>query len=87
MLNVLLRPLNRPQCLVKSGGEVHPCEIAANPKIGPFASYEENRESMLTVMRMHRNAANEIDGSCSGYLRSAVVESLDNMVALGGRYG
>ena len=38
-------------------------------------------------MRMHRNAANEIDGSCPGYLRSAVVETLDNMVALGERYG
>lgn len=42
---------------------------------------------MLTVMRMHRNAANEIDGSCPGYLRSATVESLDNMVALGERHG
>ena len=84
---MLLRPLNRPQCLVKSGGEVLPCEIAANPKIGTFASYEENRENMLTVMRMHRNAANEIDGSCPGYLRSAAVESLDDMVALGERYG
>ena len=42
---------------------------------------------MLTVMSMHRNAANEIDGSCPRYLRSAAVESLDNMVALGERYG
>ena len=62
-------------------------EIAANSKIGPFAGYEENRESMLEVMRMHRDAANEIDESCPEYLRSAAEESLDRMVTLGERYG
>jgi len=62
-------------------------EIAANPKIGPFAGYEENRESMLGVMRMHRDAANEIDESCPEYLLSAAEESLERMVALGERYG
>ena len=62
-------------------------EIAANPKIGPFAGYEENRESMLNVMRMHRDAANEIDESCPEYLRSAAGESLDRMVTLGERHG
>ena len=61
--------------------------IAANPKIGPFAGYEENRESMLEVMRMHRDAASEIDESCPDYLRSAAEESLDRMVTLGERYG
>ena len=62
-------------------------EIAANPRIGPFAGYEENRESMLGVMRMHRDAANEIDDSCPEYLFTAAEESLDRMVALGERYG
>ena len=62
-------------------------EIAANPKIGPFAGYEENRESMLKVMRMHRDAASEIDESCPEYLLHAAEESLDRMVSLGERYG
>ncbi len=62
-------------------------EIAANPKIGPFAGYEENRESMLKVMRMHRDAASEIDESCPEYLLHAAEESLDRMVSLGENYG
>ncbi len=62
-------------------------EIAANPKIGPFAGYEENRESMLKVMRMHRDAASEIDESCPEYLLCAAEESLNRMVSLGERYG
>jgi ribonucleoside-diphosphate reductase alpha chain len=62
-------------------------EIAANPRIGPFEGYEENRESMLDVMRMHRDAADEIDQSCPDYLLSAAKESLDRMVALGECHG
>ncbi len=62
-------------------------EIAANPKIGPFQGYEENRESMLNVMRMHQEAVSDIDETCPEYLRSAAEESLDRMVALGERYG
>ncbi|MXW84178.1 MAG: intein-containing adenosylcobalamin-dependent ribonucleoside-diphosphate reductase, partial [Rhodothermaceae bacterium] len=44
-------------------------------------------ESMLNVMRMHRDAADEIDNSCPGYLLSAAKESLDRMVALGESHG
>ncbi len=62
-------------------------EIAANPIIGPFEGYEENRESMLNVMRMHRDAADEIDQSCPDYLLSAAKESLDRMVTLGECHG
>lgn len=62
-------------------------EIAANPRIGPFEGYEENRESMLDVMRMHRDAADEIDQSCPDYLLSAAKESLDRMVTLGECHG
>jgi ribonucleoside-diphosphate reductase alpha chain len=35
--------------------------IAAN--LGPFAGYEKNREPMLDVMEMHRDAASDIDPS------------------------
>ncbi len=62
-------------------------EIAANPEIGPFEAFAENREPMLHVMRMHRDAVEEIDPSCPAYLRQAARESADRMVALGERYG
>ncbi len=62
-------------------------EIAANPRIGPFDGYAENRESMLNVMRMHRDAVDEIDQSCPDYLLSAARESLDRMVTLGEDHG
>ena len=62
-------------------------EIAANPRIGPFEGYEENRESMLNVMRMHRDAAGAIDPSCPDYLLSAAKDSLERMVTLGERHG
>ncbi len=62
-------------------------EIAANPRIGPFEGYAENRESMLDVMRMHRDAVDEIDQNCPDYLLSAAKESLDRMVTLGESHG
>jgi len=62
-------------------------EIAANPKIGVFEGYTENRESMLNVMKMHRDAANDIDQNCPDYLLDAAQESLDRMVRLGTKYG
>lgn len=62
-------------------------EIAANPQIGPFPGFEANREPMLDVMRMHRDAVAEIDASCPNYLRQAAQESADRMVALGEKHG
>ncbi len=62
-------------------------EIAANPRIGPFDGYSSNSDSMLNVMRMHRESAREIDASCPAYLKAAAVESADRMVALGERHG
>ena len=62
-------------------------EIAANKKIGPFAGFEKNREPMLDVMRMHRDAVADIDASCPAYLREAAQESADRMVALGEKHG
>ncbi len=39
--------------------------------VGPFAGYEANREPMLNVMQMHRDAVEQIDPSCQEYLRNA----------------
>ena len=62
-------------------------EIAANAAIGPFDGYEDNREPMLEVMRMHRDAVKDIHASCPAYLREAAQESADRMVALGEAHG
>ncbi|MDX1546198.1 MAG: vitamin B12-dependent ribonucleotide reductase [Rhodothermales bacterium] len=62
-------------------------EIAANPKIGPFDGFAENREPMLEVMQMHHDAVEDIHPSCPAYLRAAAEESADRMLALGQRHG
>ncbi|MCH7974943.1 MAG: vitamin B12-dependent ribonucleotide reductase [Bacteroidetes bacterium] len=62
-------------------------EIAANAAIGPFDGYEDNREPMLEVLRMHRDAVKDIHASCPAYLREAAQESADRMVALGEAHG
>jgi ribonucleoside-diphosphate reductase alpha chain len=62
-------------------------EIAGNPKIGPFAGFEKNREPMLEVMRMHQAAVEEIGDGCPEYLLEAARESAAGMVALGELHG
>ncbi len=61
-------------------------EMAASK--GTFRGYPENRDSMLGVMRLHRDAANAIDaGRAPRELRLAAIESWDRAVALGERHG
>jgi ribonucleoside-diphosphate reductase alpha chain len=62
-------------------------EIAANKKIGPFDGFAENREPFLEVMRMHRDAVNNIHASCPEHLLRAAHESAARMVELGEQYG
>jgi ribonucleoside-diphosphate reductase alpha chain len=68
-------------------GYARSAEIAANKKIGPFDGYAENEEPFLEVMRMHRDAVQDIDASCPEYLKEAAQESADRMVALGEQHG
>ncbi|MEM0961419.1 MAG: vitamin B12-dependent ribonucleotide reductase [Bacteroidota bacterium] len=68
-------------------GYARSAEIASNEKIGPFEGFADNREPMLEVMRMHRDAVAEIDASCPEYLRTAAQESADRMVELGEAHG
>ncbi len=61
-------------------------EMAA--QAGAFKEYAKNRESMLGVMRMHRDAAYEIDGrSCPEYLVAAARDEWDKCIAEGERSG
>lgn len=58
-------------------------EIAASK--GAFARFAENRESMLEVMGMHRDATHELD-EC-GELRAAACATWDRAIELGGQHG
>jgi ribonucleoside-diphosphate reductase alpha chain len=62
-------------------------EIAANPTIGPFAGYDENKTSFLNVVHMHQDAVEQIDPACPAYLMEAAHESAKRMVSLGETYG
>ena len=57
-------------------------ELAA--AVGPFDGYEENREPMLRVMQMHRDAVEQIDDACPKYLKDAA-RKVWNQVLVTGR--
>ena len=60
-------------------------ELAA--AVGPFEGYAANREPMLRVMQMHRDAAEQIDPACPRHLRDAAREIWDEVLAAGRRHG
>jgi ribonucleoside-diphosphate reductase alpha chain len=61
-------------------------EIAS--QVGTYDEYETNREPHNAVMRMHRDAAGEIDDSLvDGGLLSAARQAWDEAVALGEEHG
>lgn len=56
--------------------------------IQPFDDYEINKKSMLKVMRMHRDAAYQIDETlCPAELVKAAKEDADLMLAAGEKHG
>lgn len=57
-------------------------------RVGPFAGFHKDREGMLNVLRMHREAVSEIDaGLVSEDLLSAAATAWDEAVELGELYG
>ena len=61
-------------------------EMAASK--GAFEGYAANRDSMLDVIRLHRDAARAIDASLAPRdLRAAAIECWDRSLALGGLHG
>ncbi len=60
-------------------------EIAASK--GAFDEYAKNRESMLDVIKMHREAAYQITEPAPSYLFKAAQETWDEALAEGSRYG
>jgi len=60
-------------------------KIARNT--GPFSGYQENREPMLRVMQMHRDAVEAIDPACPSYLRNAARQEWIECLDSGRRFG
>ncbi len=61
-------------------------EMAASK--GPFRGFEQNRDSMLGVMRQHREAARAIDPTLAPReMRAAAIEAWDRAMAFGGLHG
>jgi ribonucleoside-diphosphate reductase alpha chain len=61
-------------------------EIASSK--GTFRGYPQNADSMLGVMRLHRDAARSIDPALAPRdMRSAAIEAWDRAVAFGGLHG
>lgn len=57
-------------------------------KVGPFAGFHKDREGMLRVLKMHREAVDHIDASLVAEdLLSAATQSWDEAVELGELYG
>jgi ribonucleoside-diphosphate reductase alpha chain len=69
-------------------GEAYALSAEIASSTGPFAGYAENQDSMLGVMRLHRDAARAIDGTLAPReLRAAAIECWDRAVALGMLHG
>jgi ribonucleoside-diphosphate reductase alpha chain len=60
-------------------------ELAA--AVGPFEGFAANREPMLNVMQMHRDAVEKIDPSCPKYLHDAARKVWDEVLAGGRQHG
>ena len=72
--------------ILSGHGYLTSAEIASS--IGAFAGFDENRASMLDVMRMHRDEAYGLDEiACPQNLLKAAQEDWDNCVRAGERFG
>jgi ribonucleoside-diphosphate reductase alpha chain len=55
--------------------------------VGTFDRFDENREPMLRVMQMHRDAVAGIDSKCPDELRDAAQQVWDRVVEAGAAHG
>ncbi len=69
-------------------GEAYALSAEMAASVGPFPGFEENRESMLGVMRLHRDASREIDPMrAPKAVRDAAIECWDRAIQLGTLHG
>jgi ribonucleoside-diphosphate reductase alpha chain len=71
--------------LLHGSANLTSAELAA--AVGPFDGFEKNREPMLHVMQMHRDAADQIDAACPAYLKQAACELWDRVLESGRQFG
>jgi ribonucleoside-diphosphate reductase alpha chain len=71
--------------LLHGAANLTSAELAA--AVGPFDAYEANRDPMLGVMQMHREAVEEIDEACPDYLKEAARRVWDDVLVAGERQG
>jgi ribonucleoside-diphosphate reductase alpha chain len=71
--------------LLHGAANLASAELAA--AVGPFDGFEENREPMLRVMQMHRDAVEQIDAACPRYLKSAARALWDEVLESGEKNG
>lgn len=55
--------------------------------VGPFEAFADNREPMLRVMQMHRDAVEKIDEAGPRYLKDAARKLWDQVLIAGRRHG
>ena len=55
--------------------------------VGTFDGYQANREAMMDVMEMHRDAVDQIDDECPAYLKDAAQHLWDEVLVGGRRFG
>jgi ribonucleoside-diphosphate reductase alpha chain len=71
--------------LLHGAANLTSAELAA--AVGPFDGYASNREPMLAVMQMHRDAADAIDPACPAPLKEAASKLWDQVLESGRRHG
>jgi ribonucleoside-diphosphate reductase alpha chain len=68
-------------------GSAHRTSAELAAAVGPFEGFAANREPMLGVMQMHRDAVEKIDPSCPKYLHDAARKVWDEVLDGGRRHG
>lgn len=71
--------------LLHGAANLASAEMAA--VVGPFEGFAQNREPMLRVMQMHRDAVEEINNAGPQYLKDASRKLWDEVLALGKKVG
>jgi len=71
--------------LLHGAANLTSAELAA--AVGPFEGFALNREPMLRVMQMHRDAVEDIDDACPDYLKDAARNVWEDVLASGRVHG
>ncbi len=71
--------------LLHGAANLTSAELAA--AVGPFDGFDANRDPMLGVMQMHRDAVEQINDICPTYLKDAARQVWDDVLISGARYG